>query len=111
MVNGLYRVVVCSKMRRLIMHFNVLQSVKLERRVFRHEADLIGIYEHFYPDSMFDCHISTHYIVLAYQLHLVPVGLDLPKRQHESFKWWPLTEAFYSCNVNFYTKKYIQDVA
>ncbi|MCE7520568.1 NUDIX domain-containing protein [Halomonas titanicae] len=90
--------------------FQRLAVCEIGKPCFRHEADLVGVYEHFYPDSMFSSNISTHYIVLAYQLHLVPVELDLPKKEHDSFKWWPLIEAFHSFNVSFYTKKYIQDI-
>jgi colanic acid biosynthesis protein WcaH len=32
-------------------------------------AALLGIWDHFYPDSAFDQSISTHYVNLAYALH------------------------------------------
>ncbi|MDO9208637.1 MAG: NUDIX domain-containing protein, partial [Sulfuricurvum sp.] len=33
------------------------------------EASFIGTFEHFYEDSVFGDHITTHYVVLAYTLH------------------------------------------
>ena len=32
----------------------------------------LGVYQHFYADSMLDPELSTHYVVLAYQLMLEP---------------------------------------
>jgi colanic acid biosynthesis protein WcaH len=90
--------------------FERLAMCELGKSCFRYEADLIGVYEHFYPDSMFSENVSTHYIVLAYQLHFVPVELDFPKAQHDSFKWFSFYEALRAFNVNSYTKKYIQNI-
>lgn len=52
------------------------------------DMHFLGVYEHFYSDSMFDPGLSTHYVVLAYQLILDPDLQSLPRQQHGGYRWW-----------------------
>lgn len=59
-------------------------------------AQFIGVWDHFYKDSAFDAHVSTHYVNLAYQLSIGDdelTGLNLPvgcEAQHAQWQWMPL---------------------
>ncbi len=48
----------------------------------------LGVYQHFYPNSMHDSGLSTHYVVLAYQLKLNLDLETLPREQHDTYRWW-----------------------
>ena len=59
----------------------------------------LGVWDHFYSDSAFDSQISTHYVNLAYRLHLSddeaealqpPKGAD---QQHAEWRWITITSA------------------
>jgi colanic acid biosynthesis protein WcaH len=61
-----------------------------------HRAALLGVWDHLYPDSAFDQRTSTHYVNLAYALHLsaqeaIEVKpLSSPHEQHQSWQWLPV---------------------
>jgi len=54
------------------------------------EACFVAVSEHYYPDSMYDPEISTHYIVLSYTINLRADEQVRPDSQHGSLTW--LTE-------------------
>lgn len=62
-------------------------------------AQLLGAWDHFYPDSAFDPAISTHYVNLPHALHLTAEEAAMirpprgPEAQHRAWKWLPLPEA------------------
>ena len=73
-------------------------------------AQLLGAWDHCYPDSAFDPHISTHYVNLPYALHLSaedaqnlkpPTGADV---QHQSWKWISIAEAQGDQKVHEYVR-------
>ena len=73
-------------------------------------AQLLGPWDHCYPDSAFDPHISTHYVNLPYALHLSaedaqnlkpPTGADV---QHQSWKWISIAEAQGDQKVHEYVR-------
>ncbi len=53
----------------------------------RSDARSLGVFEHFYMDSIFGEEISTHYIVLAYHLCLDIELMALPLAQHCDYRW------------------------
>lgn len=73
------------------------------------ELKFIGIFEHFYNDSIFN-NICTHYVNHAYLLELDKLLEDLPKDQHESYKWFTLNELLKSEKVHEYTKDYFTNL-
>lgn len=52
------------------------------------EAKFLGPYEHFYEDSVFGEHISTHYVVLGYEIVVDAAQLLLPFEQHSHYQWF-----------------------
>ena len=70
---------------------------------------LLGVFEHFYPDCFAgDIGVSTHYVVVAHRID-VPAGFGIPggDDQHRSLRWWPLAEAAASDAVHRYTRDYL----
>jgi colanic acid biosynthesis protein WcaH len=58
------------------------------------EASFHGIYEHFYDDSIFGEELSTHYVVVAYNLNapIISFNKQEAKDQHDALGWFePLT--------------------
>ncbi|MGV2950389.1 GDP-mannose mannosyl hydrolase [Acinetobacter sp. AGC35] len=48
----------------------VKEELGIESGVTRADAKFLGVFEHFYDDCVFCDDVSTHYIVLAYELFL-----------------------------------------
>lgn len=91
--------------------FRRLTLTELGRAFERQEAQLLGIYEHFYPDSVFGtapAEPDTHYVVVAYRIAL-PDGhvLAPPREQHGRYRWWPLAEVRTSAEVHDNTRAYL----
>lgn len=90
--------------------FQRLTKAELGYAFERHEARLLGVYEHFYPDSFFpaDAEVSTHYIALGYHLILPAVAsLSLPLVQHAEYRWWKFPAAVTSPLVHSNTRAYL----
>lgn len=51
----------------------------------------LGLFDHLYADSMFNPHVSTHYINAPFWIQLSDdISLALPKLQHRSYRWLSL---------------------
>jgi len=70
------------------------------------EAKALGVFEHFYSDSVFGSDLSTHYVVLAYQLDVAINELELPLAQHSEYVWKCEEELLQDRNVHQYSKDY-----
>ncbi|MBA4501510.1 GDP-mannose mannosyl hydrolase [Marinobacterium marinum] len=72
--------------------FRRLTQAELGQVFERSQARLLGVYEHFYSDSVFgkgEGNPSTHYVVLGYHLKLdADMVLTPPKQQHSAYSWW-----------------------
>ncbi len=66
----------------------------------------IGVFEHFYDDSIFD-NTSTHYINLAYECRLESIK-HLPKDQHEEYRLFEFKELMQDELVHEYVKDYFK---
>ena len=91
--------------------FSRLTRVELGQMFERSQARLLGVYEHFYEDSVFAGAYEgpdTHYVVLGYQL-LLPVGetLQPPSNQHGRYHWWPIEDMRASEDVHANTRAYL----
>lgn len=64
----------------------------------------IGVFEHLYDDSIFDA-VSTHYVNLAYEIEVSGLE-DLPRDQHNEYRWFGLEELIQSNEVHKYVKDY-----
>lgn len=83
----------------------------------RSAGRFLGVYEHFYGDSVFGdsqdqnaplAAPSTHYVVLGYELRVESAfAADLPLSQHAGFKWWAPDALATSDAVHAHTKAYL----
>lgn len=64
----------------------------------------IGVFEHLYDDSIFE-YVSTHYVNLAYEIEVSGLE-DLPRDQHNDYRWFDLEELIQSNEVHKYVKDY-----
>lgn len=91
--------------------FARLTKVELGQCFERNKARLLGVYEHFYADSVFgegQAFADTHYVVLGY---LLLVGdqqlLNLPQDQHGQYRWWDISQMLASARVHDNTRAYL----
>ena len=78
----------------------------IERGQF--DVTFYGNFEHFYDDCFAgEVDVSTHYVVLAYQV-TVPSDFTLSTKddQHSELKWWSVNQILQSKEVHQYTKNY-----
>ena len=73
------------------------------------ETKFLGIFEHFYDDSIFDS-ISTHYVNHGYLLKIDEEIINLPKDQHSQYKWFKIDELLGSNEVHKYVKDYFKNL-
>jgi len=71
----------------------------------------LGVYEHFYADSMPSPGLSTHYVVLAYRLILDPDLKTLPRQQHGGYRWWSSHSIENDETVHAHTRAYLPAVS
>lgn len=94
--------------------FARLTQTELGVALARHECRLLGVYEHFYEDSVFgegDHAPSTHYVVLGYAVPFTePLAADLPLEQHARYAWFEPAEVLSTEAVHPHSKAYIQDL-
>jgi colanic acid biosynthesis protein WcaH len=62
----------------------------------------IGVFEHLYDDSIFEG-VSTHYVNLVYEIEVLELE-DLPKDQHNEYRWFSVEELLQSDQVHTYIK-------
>lgn len=72
------------------------------------EPKFIGVFEHFYKDSIFDG-VSTHYVNHGYLLELDQKIQNLPQEQHSDYKWFGIDELHESKEVHDYVKLYFKN--
>ncbi|MDO9206675.1 MAG: hypothetical protein Q7T91_00340, partial [Sulfuricurvum sp.] len=73
------------------------------------EASFIGTFEHFYEDSVFGDHITTHYVVLAYTLHTSTLNLQnlsFINDQHGEYRWISVDDLIADETVHTHVKWY-----
>ena len=72
------------------------------------DARFLGVYEHFYKNSFYDKNISTHYVVLAYEINY-DFSIDiLPKAQHSTYKIVPVKILLQDAEVHSNVKLYFR---
>lgn len=91
--------------------FERITRSELGRAFTRDQARLLGVFEHFYPDSVFGndpAQPDTHYIVLAYRLDLADAeDLRPPTLQHGHYRWWRPAAIRQSDQVHDNTRAYL----
>ena len=86
----------------------VREELGIESGVTRADAKFLGVFEHFYDDCAFGGDVSTHYIVLAYEIRQ-KLELQFPKQQHLSYKLFEETIILNMDSVHQYTKDYFNE--
>lgn len=91
--------------------FERLTQEELGKPSKRRDARLLGVYEHFYEDSVFGASQeapNTHYVVLAYQLILIDSDIkQLPFEQHGAYRWWALNDMQLQKSIHVNTHAYL----
>jgi colanic acid biosynthesis protein WcaH len=71
------------------------------------QAQFKGVYEHLYKDNFAEAPgIGTHYIVLAYEIHLTSMPGSPPPDQHSEYRWLTPEEILDDPTVHENTKAY-----
>jgi len=70
------------------------------------DAKCLGYFEHFYDDSVFGDHVSTHYVVLGYEIIVDESQLSLPTEQHSQYQWFDVNTLLTQENVHQHSKWY-----
>ncbi len=73
-----------------------------------HKAKLLGLYDHFYPDSIISESISTHYINATHVVEVDVSLFELPSAQHTEYRWIALNELETDSSVHQYSKVFAQ---
>ena len=72
------------------------------------QATLLGVFEHFYDDSIFGNNISTHYVNATHCLSVASDDLNLPiGEQHINYRWLKLSEVEPDTSVHHYSKVFM----
>jgi len=74
------------------------------------KARLLGPYDHFYNDNVFNDEFSTHYIAIAYILIIDKELAHLPiDVQHGKYQWFDINELLNNEDVHLHTKWYFNE--
>jgi len=94
--------------------FARLTEVELGVELDIQQAAYMGLYEHFYEDSIFttdqclaENFVSTHYVVNAFEITLLE-DLSLPYKQHNSYRWFDVADLLLDSDVHRHTRWYFQ---
>lgn len=69
------------------------------------EAKPLGLFDHFYNDSVFGDDISTHYINAPYLIELSEnTTLNLPSEQHRHYRWVRVEDLVHDKTIHHYSK-------
>jgi len=94
------------KDERMADAFKRLSETEFGTALSLEQGRFLGVYEHLYEDSSFDDSISTHYVVLGYEVTLKVEIETLPVAQHAEFRWFDVNELMTSDAVHDNTKAY-----
>ncbi|WP_180123811.1 GDP-mannose mannosyl hydrolase [Acinetobacter sp. YH12097] len=83
----------------------IKEELGIESGMTRADAKFLGVYEHFYDDCVFGDEVSTHYIVLGYEIKINSLK-NLSFTQHFEYKLLNEDLLLIDEFVNKYTKKY-----
>lgn len=84
----------------------VKEELGIESGFTRANAKFLGVFEHFYDDCVLAEDVSTHYIVLAYELNLSQKNIEYPRTQHSQFRLESLSLIQENNEIHYFTKMY-----
>lgn len=95
----------------LAVAFRRLTRTELGVEANIEEANYIGLFEHFYSDSVFcvesaEKKMSTHYVVNGFELYLPADHDRLPTAQHNKYRWFYVEELLKDVRVHKHTQWY-----
>jgi len=73
------------------------------------DTGFLGVYEHFYKNSFYNEHTSTHYVVLGYEINYDFSINNLPKAQHNLYKIVPVKTLLQDAEVHPNVKLYFKE--
>lgn len=100
------------KNERLSEAFARLTEVELGIRLDITTARYLGLYEHFYDDSIFTDDgdtVSTHYVVSGFEVVLPEGYSSLPYEQHNEYRWLHEEEFRTSDKVHVHSRWYLDN--
>lgn len=110
------------KNERLAVAFSRLTEDELGLKLDVKDARYLGLYEHFYDDSIFtDAEtgvsingvsindVSTHYVVNGLELVLPESHVNLPCEQHNEYRWLSKEEFKTSEEVHVHSRWYVDN--
>jgi colanic acid biosynthesis protein WcaH len=81
-----------------------LKELNLKRSLS--DFEFRGVFEHFYDNSFVSESITTHYVVLAFEVEENVTLMSLPSSEHDAYRFFNLDELESNHLVHMYTKKY-----
>ena len=72
------------------------------------ELQLMGMWDHFYTDSIINDDISTHYVNIPHYIELTRLPVFSADTQHSELSWFELSSCFNNKMIHPYTQNYIQ---
>ena len=75
-------------------------------------ARYLGLYEHFYDDSIFTdngASVATHYVVSGFEVTLPQGYQGLPYEQHNDYRWLSEIEFITSDDVHIHSRWYLDN--
>lgn len=94
------------KSERIDDAFRRLVSVEIGADLELRQAKYVGLYDHFYPDSIWGDEVSTHYVVNAFEIQVDLDDLSLPQDQHNQYAWFSIDALLNASDVHDHTKWY-----
>ena len=96
------------KNERLADAFARLTKAELGIELSIKSAYYLGLYEHFYEDSIFtDNGVATHYVVSGFEVTLPEGYQGLPYEQHNDYRWLSEIEFKTSHDVHIHSRWYL----
>lgn len=88
--------------------FTRISNDELGKSYDLNQATLLGVFEHFYDDSIFGSTLSTHYINAPHCLKVTTDDLNLPiGEQHINYRWLKLSEVESDISVHRFSKVFL----
>jgi len=100
---------IIQKNERIAEAIQRISRAELSMEIPFAQAHFKGVFEHLYPDNFAEAPgISTHYIVLAYEICLKSPLVSPPPDQHSEFCWLTPQEILDNPTVHENTKAYFK---
>ena len=99
------------KNERLDTAFRRISGDELGRPFDIAEARFLGVFEHHYQTNVMQvAGISTHYVVLAFELAAGSTKPELPPAQHDQYAWFNLPDIDTDPEIHPYVREYFSDI-